>query len=286
MFRYPVVDEGADADANQDVRKDLRKGGDHLFLRVDKPLAPRERGRFDVHAARLHDELLHVLLHAQLLDESAADHGQHEADDDVDDRDFGTEDAHQQHQAAEINHRRGDQEREGDAQRQPRTREADKERDRRAGAERRHGAEQRRDAVGPEAVEAAQDLFAALGREVALDVRNDEDQQAEQPGDLEHVVEKELQTSAEPRARVEPDRRQNRADQPVEPVHAEDLVLNEIPNSHLLTNLSFYELDAAVFRLHLVGRRDLRKQGRRVFAAFPAEPVVLPFADLTALHHA
>lgn len=75
---------------------------------------------------------------------------------------------------------------------EPRARERDEQRDRRAGAERRHRAKQSTYDVAADALEPPQDALAALGREVALNVADDEDHHAEQNDYLDGVVDEEM----------------------------------------------------------------------------------------------
>jgi len=233
------VDHRADSHADEYIGEDLFKGGDDLILRVDEAVALCERGRVNGRAARVFDEILDIALHVQLFDDRAADDRDDKAKDHVDDRDLRAEDAHQQHEAAEIDHRRGDEKRERHADGQARAREADEERDRRAGAERRHGAEQRRDGVGPDAVKAAEDLFAPLRGKIALDVADEENQQTQQNGDLEDIVQEKLQASAPAVRDVHAEKPQKRADQRVQPFHAENLILDKVPDHESTSVLKF-----------------------------------------------
>lgn len=76
------------------------------------------------------------------------------------------------------------------------------------------------------------------GGEVALDVGDEEDQEAEQQGDLRHVVEKKLHAAPQPGGQVQAQGGQACADGVVEPGHAQDLGLEEIPWGHWGTILS------------------------------------------------
>ena len=76
-------------------------------------------------------------------------------------------------------------------------------------------------------MKAAKNPFAPLRREKALDIRNDENQQTEQDRDLDHVIEEELNAAAPAGSGIKAKRAQASADQSIEPLHAEDLILNE-----------------------------------------------------------
>ena len=122
--------------------------------------------------------------------------------------------------------------------RQPRPGEADEQGDGGAGAKGGDRAQQGREGVGPQPPEAPQDALAALGGKVALDVGDEEDQEAEQQGDLRHVVEKKLHAAPQPGGQVQAQGGQACADGVVEPGHAQDLGLEEIPWGHWGTILS------------------------------------------------
>ena len=62
-------------------------------------------------------DVFHLIVKPELFDQRAARHSHDQAEDHVCNRDFPAEYARQEHDAAQIHHRRGDQEREGHAQR-------------------------------------------------------------------------------------------------------------------------------------------------------------------------
>ena len=80
-------------------------------------------------------------------------------------------------------------------------------------------------------MKAAENPFGALWREVALDVRNDQNQNTQQHHDLDHIVEKELNAAAEPACRIQTADFHNAADCPVQPFHSQDFILKKVPNT-------------------------------------------------------
>lgn len=79
-------------------------------------------------------------------------------------------------------------------------------------------------------MESAEDFFTALWREETLDIADEKDQHAQQNSDLDDVIQKELQ-AADPAIRyIETEGAKQFADQVIEPLHAEDLLLYKIPN--------------------------------------------------------
>ena len=99
-----------------------------------------------------------------------------------------------------------------------------------AGTEGRYRAQQRADDVRAESVKPAQDLPAALRREIALDVGDQQDQHTQQHHDLDGVVQEELNAPSDPALRVQSGQREKRTDQSVQPLHSQHFILNEIPN--------------------------------------------------------
>ena len=78
-------------------------------------------------------------------------------------------------------------------------------------------------------MKAAENLFAALRRKVALDVTDNENQQAEQNRDFDHIIKKELYAASPSGSDVHPQRGEQRTDDFIEPLHAKNLILNKIP---------------------------------------------------------
>ena len=196
---YPVVDDRADAHTDEDIWKDLPESGDHLILGVDQPIPHGQVRGLDIDAAvDVADEVLNLILHVQLFDQRAAQHGDYESEHDIGQSDLQPEDAHEQYEAAEVDHRGGDQEGEGHAQGQARAGEAHENRDGRAGTEGRYRAEQSPDDVRANPVKAAKNPFAPLRGEEALNIGNDKNQQAKQERYLDHVIYKKLNAAADP----------------------------------------------------------------------------------------
>jgi hypothetical protein len=82
------------------------------------------------------------------------------------------------------------------AQRQAGAGKTDEKRDGRTGAERSNGTQEGGHDIGRQTLETPHDLFAAFRRKITLNIGNDENQHAEQDGNLEHIIQKELQAAA------------------------------------------------------------------------------------------
>ena len=175
---------------------------------------------------------LQLPFHVQRFNQGATRHGHHKAEYHIDRCHPDAEDTGEQHQAAQVHHGGGNQEGEGHPQGQPRPREADENGDRRAGTEGRDGAQQRRDGIGPHPVEPPHDAAAALGREVTLNPGDGKDQHAEQHGDLDGIVQEKLHAAADAPGDVQPQGGEQVAHQPVEPLHAQHLILEKQPKIH------------------------------------------------------
>ena len=159
------------------------------------------------------------------FDQGPAHHRNGQSDGHIDHRDLAPKDAGQQDQATQIHHGRGDQKRKRHAQRQSCAGKSDKKRDRRAGAKGGHRTQKGGRHICPQAVKAPQQPPAALRREVALDIRNHKNQQAQQQSDLDCVVQKELDAPAPAGGRVQSQGRHPPPDQHIQPLHPQDLFL-------------------------------------------------------------
>ena len=133
----------------------------------------------------------------QLLDQRAARNGDHKPEHDIDDGDLPPENAHQQHKAAEVDHRRRDQERERHPERQTRACKTDKQRYRRARAKRRHRSQECSYDPRAQAVEPAEQLLAPFGRKITLNIRDYQNQYAEQKHDFDCVIDKKQDAAAD-----------------------------------------------------------------------------------------
>ena len=222
------MNDRPDANADENIRKHLSEGGGHLIAGVGQPLFLCQRRRVDVHRAGIPDEILHLRFHVPPLDDAAAEHRHDQAQNHIRGSDLAAENAHEQNQAAKIHHRRRNQERKGHTQRQACAGEADKQRNGRAGAKRRHSPQQRRDAVGPQSGKSAHNLFAALRRKIALNIGNQENQEAQQNRDLNDVVQKELHAAAPAGRHIQPQRAEHALNQYIQPFHGENLILNKL----------------------------------------------------------
>ena len=75
-----------------------------------------------------------------------------------------------------------------------------------------------------------ENFFRAFGREKTLNVRNDENQDAEQHHNFYHIIDEKLRASADFFRGVKTDRIQQIADKTVQPSHSENFILKEIPD--------------------------------------------------------
>ena len=80
--------------------------------------------------------------------------------------------------------------------------------------------------------------IVGLRREETLNVGDDKDQETEQDGNLDYVIDKELNASSPAGSDVQTECAQPFADQRVEPLHTEDLILNKLAHQG---NLPFIE---------------------------------------------
>lgn len=208
--------------------------GEHLLERlgrlpegVGRSLPLRHRlGLTGIDRLAAH-EVGHLVCHVQALDDGASSHGDDEAHHRVDEGDVRTEDAHDKDDGCDVHHGRGDEERERHPKRKPSARERDEQRDGRARAERRDRPEERSHDVSPDAFEPPEDALAALGREVALDVADDEDHHAEQDDDLDGVVDEEVERASPLGVDVQTECTHEHGHQIREPLHLEHLVHEE-----------------------------------------------------------
>ena len=72
------------------------------------------------------------------------------------------------------------------------------------------------------------DFLAALRWEIALNVGDQINQYAEQNGDLNDIVEEKLDTPSNAACRVQSQRVQQISNQRIQPLHAEDLICDEL----------------------------------------------------------
>ena len=227
------MDYRTDANADENVGKHLFKGIYNLISGICQPVLYPQVRRFNVHAAfGFSDEFLHMILHVELFNQRTTHYGNNQTEDDINHGNLRPKDAHQQHKASQIHHGRGNQEGKGHPQRQPCAGKADKQRDGGAGAEGRHRAQQRGDCVCPQPVKPAQNPLAPLRREVALDVGDYKNQEAQQHRDLDDVIEEKLDAASPAGSCIQPQCRQPTADHGVQPLHAQNLILDKVPNTH------------------------------------------------------
>lgn len=89
----------------------------------------------------------------------------------------------------------------------------------------------------------AHDFFAAFRWKVALNVRDDENEHAEQHGDFQHIVDEKLNAAANSPGHIKTEQREQVANYGIQPFHSKHLVLKEQPyglqNFHNGIDLSF-----------------------------------------------
>ena len=78
-------------------------------------------------------------------------------------------------------------------------------------------------------MEPTEDPLCSLRWEIALDVRDHEDQHTQQYHDLDHIIEEKLDTAADPACWIKAYRFHNAAHQAIQPLHSKNFFLEEIP---------------------------------------------------------
>ena len=213
--------------ATQDERKDLLERLGRLPEGVGRALPLRHRiGLSSIDRLAAH-EVGHLVVHMEVLDDCSPGHCNHESHHRVDEGDVRPENAHDEDDGGDVHHGRGDEEGKRHPERKPSARECDEQRDGRARAEWRHRAEERPCDVAADTLEATQDALAALGREVALDVADDEDHHAQQDDNLDGVVDEEMKRASPLRGDVQTECTHEHGHQVREPLHLEHLVHEE-----------------------------------------------------------
>ena len=76
----------------------------------------------------------------------------------------------------------------------------------------------------------SENLPASLRREVALDIADQKDQDTEQNGDLQNIIDKKLNAPADPCPGIQTECGKHLPDQNIQPFHAENLILNKLPD--------------------------------------------------------
>ena len=71
-------------------------------------------------------------------------------------------------------------------------------------------------------------FIAFLRREIALNIRDQINQHTKQYGDLDDIIEEELEASADAAGRVHLQGAEQMADQGIQPLHAENLICDEL----------------------------------------------------------
>src|SRR6478609_992591 len=220
----PAVDDGAEPDPDEQIGPDLLEDGGDLFdAHLDALVEAQARGGVDRLAAELglEDERFDPFLDAEPTEDPAGDDRDDQAGADVDGGDLPAEEAEQQADGDLVDHRAGDQEAQGDPDRDPGGDEPDEGGDGAAGAKRGDDAEPGGQHVADALTFAAEQGPGAFDAHVGAQHRHHEDDQHEQQGDLDGVVEEEVQGLGEPvvRHHPEPVVQQDVPEPAVDPIH-------------------------------------------------------------------
>ena len=103
--RNEIVDRRADTDADQDIDPYLFKCGQHLIFDINQTVFSRQFHAFGFSQRSLQNEILYVVSDACLFDDRAADHGEHESDNNIGDRDRKSEYARKKDKCSQIHQR-------------------------------------------------------------------------------------------------------------------------------------------------------------------------------------
>jgi len=76
----------------------------------------------------------------------------------------------------------------------------------------------------------AKDLPAAFRREITLDIGDQQDQHTQQHHNLDGIIQEEPDTASDTVSRIQSDKRQQRTNPAVQPLHSQYFVLNKIPD--------------------------------------------------------
>ena len=94
------MNDCADADACQNIRKDLFERVQRLLLCVRQTFSPCRNRLIYIGAVRCADKRFYMFLHTQLSDNSAAGDGNDKTEGHIDNGYLGAENTHEQHQAS------------------------------------------------------------------------------------------------------------------------------------------------------------------------------------------
>jgi hypothetical protein len=79
-------------------------------------------------------------------------------------------------------------------------------------------------------METTENSLAAFRWEITLDVANKKDQEAQQYRDLNYIVEKKFNASDQAGRRIKSHSGKSASNQPIQPFHAENLILKKVPD--------------------------------------------------------
>ena len=111
MLRNPVVYHRANADSEEDIRKNLTERRYNLIPRIDHSVPDGQIRSCNVYSrAGIPDKVLNLILHMHMFDQRPSAYRNQQPCSHIDKSNPIPEDAHQKDKTPEIHHRRGDQE--------------------------------------------------------------------------------------------------------------------------------------------------------------------------------
>src|SRR5699024_10285407 len=131
---------------------------------------------------------------------------------------------------SEVNHRRRNQKGECNAKRQTCACKPDKQRNGRTRAKRCYRTEQSGDDIRPYSVKSAEYLFSSFGREITLNIRDNQNQNAEQYHNFYSIIDEKLNTSSYFARGIYTASVQKCFNEAIQPVHTKDFILKKVPN--------------------------------------------------------
>ena len=225
------MNESAHTDANQNIGKNFSKSFHHLLFCVNHTFFTRQLRQFgSIARSGFINEILHLILHAELFYQKSAGNGKNQTDNHIGNGNLCSENTRQENQAAQIHHRRRDQKRECYSERQTGFGKPDKKRNGRTGTKRRNCPQQCGKHICRKTVISSQDPLAPFRREIALNIGNGKNQKTQQHRDFNRVIKKETGCSSEACRQINPQFFQSRSDNVIEPLHPQNLILDKIPD--------------------------------------------------------
>ena len=90
---------------DENIGRYFPDGREQLLLSIDHPVPPGQRGAVALDVGCVADEVLHIPLHPQLIQQRSAQNCHYQPQDHIHHRHSSPKYAHQQHQGAQIYHR-------------------------------------------------------------------------------------------------------------------------------------------------------------------------------------